>query len=82
MKPVNSKSLFHFICDQMEKLNEGIIKVQDAQAQANLAKQANNILTYELKRAQVQIELDKHNIEFLKNIGIRDIETKLFDENK
>ena len=47
MKPVNSKSLFTFICDQMDKLQEASITVEQAKAQANLAKQANNILKYE-----------------------------------
>ena len=50
MQPVNSKSLFHFICGQMEKLDNNDITVESAQAQSNLAKQAINILNYEIKR--------------------------------
>ena len=48
MKPVNNKSLLHFIYDQMEKLDKKEIDVSQAQAQADLAKQANNVLKYEL----------------------------------
>jgi hypothetical protein len=80
--PVNAKSLFHFICNQMEKLDKKEITVQDAQAQANLAKQVNNLLTYELKRADIQIKLDVHNFEFKKNLELRDIELKNFVDGK
>lgn len=79
MKPVNSKSLLCFIFDQMEKLDNKEIDVQTAQAQANLSKQANNLLTYELKRTQVLIELDRHNFEYKKDIKIREIESKNFE---
>jgi hypothetical protein len=35
----------------MDKLNAGVVKVEEAKAQANLAKQANNVLRYELDKA-------------------------------
>ena len=73
MTPVNSKSLLHFIFDQMEKLDQKLITVQEGQAQANLAKQANNLLTYELKRAQTLFALKGSEIE------LREIESKAFD---
>ena len=44
MKPVNNKSMLAFLFDQMEKLNAKEISVDEAKAQANLAKQANNSL--------------------------------------
>ena len=34
----------------MSKLNAKLINVEEAKAQANLAKQANNILNYELNK--------------------------------
>lgn len=80
MEAQNSKSLFHFVCNQMEKLDKKEITVQDAQAQASLAKQANNIFEYERKRAETQIQLDRHNFEFKKNLAIREIESKPFDK--
>ena len=81
MKPVNSKSLFSFICDQMEKLQESLISVEQAKAQANLAKQANNILKYELERASVLMKIAEFNKENESNkIEIREIESKPFDK--
>lgn len=47
----SSKSIFEHLCDQMDKLNSKVVSVEEAKAQANLAKQANNILKYELDRA-------------------------------
>lgn len=47
----NTKSIFDHLCDQMNKLDAKTITVEDAKAQANLAKQANNVLRYELDRA-------------------------------
>lgn len=80
MIPVNSKSLFAFICGQMEKLDKKEIGVQEAQAQANLMKQANNVLTYELKRADTQMKLSLHNKQYSENIQLREIESKGFDD--
>lgn len=79
MKPINNKSLLHFIFDQMEKLDNGDIDVQTAKGQANLAKQANNSLKYELDRAQLQKELDMHNRQTGNNIRLRNAEGKEFD---
>ena len=61
MKPVNNKSLLHFIFDQMEKLDTNEISVDQAKAQSNLAKQANNALKYELDRANTLIKVDEYN---------------------
>jgi len=80
MKPVNSKSLFTFICDQMEKLQDSTITVEQAKAQANLAKQANNILKYELDRANTMMKISEFNKDNEKNkIGLREVESKMFD---
>lgn len=80
MKPVNSKSLFAFICGQMEKLDNKEINVDEAQSQANLARQANNVLAYELKRADIMIKLSEHNRITGENIKLREIESKGFDD--
>lgn len=61
MKPTNNKSLLHFIFNQMEKLDNKEIDVNEAKTQALLAKQANNALKYELDRANTQIKLAEHN---------------------
>ena len=79
MKPVNSKSLFSFVCEQMELLNNDVITVEKAKAQSNLAKQANNLLKYELDRAKTLIEIKTHNVDYSDNIELREIESKNFE---
>jgi hypothetical protein len=51
MRPVNTKSMFSVLCTYMEKLDSGEIDVSQASAMSKLIAQANNLLTYELKRA-------------------------------
>lgn len=74
MKPKNNKDLFNFICDQMEKLDDGSITVEQGQAQATLAKQANNSLRYEIDRAKTQMKLDEYNRENDTEIRLRQAE--------
>lgn len=74
--PVNTKSLLAFIGGQMEKLDQGQISVEQASAQAKLMKQANNLLHYELDRADMQMKL----IEFGGSVKLREIESKAFDD--
>jgi len=64
----------------MEKLNNKETTVQEAQAQANLAKQVNNILNYELKRAEVQIKLLECNSQHNSDLKLREVEAKNFEE--
>ena len=78
MQPVNNKSLLSFIFGQMEKLDKNEIDVQTASAQANLAKQANNALNYELKRAEVQMKLTQHNAIYKDGLNLREAESKNF----
>jgi propanediol dehydratase small subunit len=79
MKPVNNKSLLHFIFDQMEKLDNASITVEQAKAQANLAKQANNSLKYELERATTLMKISEHRINYNNDIELREAEGKNFD---
>jgi hypothetical protein len=62
MKPTNNKSLLHFLFNQMDKLDKKETTVEEAKAIANLAKQVNNSLAYELKRASVLKELEGSTI--------------------
>lgn len=80
MTPVNNKSLLHFVFDQMEKLDKKEIDVQTAKAQADLAKQVNNMMKYELDRANMLIKLEAHNKEYKSDIKLRDIEGKSFEQ--
>ena len=79
MKPVNNKSRLHFIFDQMEKLDKNDISVDQAKAQANLAKQANNSLKYELDRAKILMEMSEHKRTTGDMIELREAEGKNFE---
>ena len=79
MKPVNSKSLFHFLCDQMEKLDQKTISIDEAKAQALLAKQVNNVMKYELDRANTEMKIREFNVQHGSNVEMRNIESKSFD---
>ena len=48
---VNTKILLKHAFETMTLLKEGKVNVEDAKAQANLLKQSNNILKYELDKA-------------------------------
>jgi hypothetical protein len=63
----------------MEKLDKKEIDVDTAKAQASLLHQANGIVNNELKRAKVQMELEKHNKEYNSNLTLREVESKNFD---
>ena len=79
MTQVNNKSMLAFIFLQMEMVNNNEIYVQTASAQANLAKQANNALMYELKRADIQMKLTAHNAVYKDGLKLREAESKNFD---
>lgn len=68
MKPTDNKSLLNFIFEQMSKLDNNEIDCDQASAQAKLAKEANNSLLYEIKRAELIMKM-KHA-----GIDIKDIE--------
>lgn len=78
--PVNSKSLFAFICDQMEKLSSKEITVDEAKAQSNLATQATKVLRYEIDRSETEMRVRKFNMENGSHIEIRQVESKGFDD--
>lgn len=76
---MNNKSLLHFLFDQMEKLDGGKISVETAREQANLAKQANNCMKYELQRTATLMLVDRYRIETGRRIPVREVEGKNFD---
>lgn len=80
MQPMNNKSLLHFVFDQMNKLDENVITVDVAKAQSQLAKQANNSLMYEIKRADIQMKLTAHNAIYKDGLKLREVEGKIFDD--
>jgi hypothetical protein len=80
MKPKTNLELLDFIFEQMEKLDKDEITIEQAKAQSNLAKQANNILRYELDRANMEMKVRTFNLENGSNVEIRNIESKKFDD--
>ena len=79
MKPVNNISMIAFLFNQMEKLDNGEIDNQTAREQANLSKQVNNAMKYELDRTKLQMELSKHNAVYKDGTKLREIESKNFE---
>jgi hypothetical protein len=82
MEPVNNKSLLHFLYGQMQKLDSGEISKEQAREQANLAKQANNCMKYELQRTATLMLVDQYRRETGTSIPLREIEGKNFDSVK
>lgn len=74
MKTVSSKELLKFTFNQMEKLDKGKIDTDSAKAQGNLIKQANNLLKYELDRANTLMKISQHNTINGSDLQLRDIE--------
>lgn len=79
MKPVNNKSVLHFLYEQMEKLDRREISVDEAKAQAQIAKQVNNCMKYEIDRSRLMMDLDNHRRQTGDPIEFRNVEGKNFD---
>jgi len=61
-------------------LDTGVISVEQAKAQAQIGKQANNVLKYELERADTEMKLFEFNRDNVNAaLKLRLIETKPFD---
>ena len=58
---MNTKIIFNHLFNQMSKLDSKQISVEEAKAQANLAKQANNILNYELNKSIAKAKFESCN---------------------
>lgn len=65
-KKVNTKELLKHSFNTMMLLKSKVISVEEAKAHANLIKQSNNLLRYELDRAIAEQKFE--------NIAIRNIE--------
>lgn len=71
-KKVSSKELLKHSFNMMMLLKQKLVSVEEVKAHANLLKQANNLLRYELDRA---IAIQK-----FENLEIREIEETEGDE--
>jgi hypothetical protein len=59
--PLNTKSMFALLCQQMDKLDKNEIDVSQASAMSKLIGQAGNLLNYELRRAALMSNTDFRN---------------------
>ena len=60
---VTTKNLLRHAFDTMQELKAGDVDVDTAKAQANLLKQSNNILRYELDKAVAIVKFENIEIE-------------------
>lgn len=79
MVPVNNKSMVAFLFNQMNKLDEGNIDINTAREQANLAKQVNVAMKYELDRSKTLMKLAEHNAVYKDGLNLRNIESKNYE---
>jgi hypothetical protein len=79
MKPVNNKSLIGFLFDQMDKLDNDTITVEQAKAQANLAKQVNNAMKYEIDLVNTKMKVIEFNKTTDQKVEMRNAESKNFE---
>lgn len=56
---MTTKDLFNHLCNQMELLEKGKISEVTAHTQAELCRQANNLLKYELDRVRLLASLQE-----------------------
>ena len=73
-KNVNTKELLRHAFDTMMLLKAKAINTEEAKAQANLLKQSNNLLKYELDRAIAQQKFE--------GLDLREIEEYAANESK
>lgn len=59
---VSTKELLKFAFEMMQMLKTKAISVEEAKAQANLIKQSNNLIRYELDRAIAEQKFENLNI--------------------
>lgn len=55
---MDTSDLYKHVCKQMKNLESGKINEATAHAQAELCRQANNLLKYELERVKILMKLE------------------------
>lgn len=78
--PVNNKSLIAFLCNQMKKLDNKEITVQEAQAQCNIVNSICKVLNYEISRVNTEMKIREFNLTRGSNVALRQLEQKGFDD--
>lgn len=78
--PVNNKSLISFLCNQMKKLDDKEITVEEAQTQCAIVNSICKVLNYEVSRVNTEIKIREFNLMHGTNIALRQLEQKGFDD--
>lgn len=73
MKPVNEKSLFHFLCAAMDDVASGAMQPAQAREISGLAREAEKLLRGERERARLLMEMDEHERNFGKRPAYREL---------
>lgn len=73
MKPQNEKSLFHFLCDAMDKVANEQITTAQAREIGGLAREAEKLLRGERERVLLQMKMDEHEKVFGKRPVYREL---------
>jgi len=79
MRPVNEKSLFHALCEVMDKTMNGEYSADQTMAIVKTSNEMTKLLRLEHDRARLQMEIDTYNKENGANIEIRELASKGFD---
>jgi len=79
MKPVNNKSLTHYLFDLMEKVNNKEVELDSARVQTGIARQLQSAMRFENERVETLIKVDKYNRATGTNFVLRSVEGKPFD---
>lgn len=64
MKPLNEKSLFHALCDAMDKVVSGEISAEQAKAISSLSCECEKLLKGERQRVRLLMDMEAHEKEF------------------
>ena len=73
MKPQNEKSLFHFLCDAMDKVESGELNASQVSSICNLTKEAEKLLRGERERVKLLMKIDEHERNFGKRPQLREL---------
>ncbi len=79
MKPVNEKSLFHALCEVMDKTMSGEYSTDQAMAIVKTSNEISKLLRLEHDRARLQMDIHSFNKENKACIEIRELASKGFD---
>ena len=73
MKPMNEKSMFHFLCTAMDQVADGTINTAQAREISNLAREAEKLLRGERDRVRLLMDMDEHERNYGRRPQLREL---------